>query len=495
LGVIHTIKASLALPIFFCAAALIVRSAQAQPAEPSGLQAALALEQVLVQTIARAEPSVVAIASLDGRDDRRPGFRADLFAGPFGQNAQDNFPGTPGFIPSEYGTGVVVDANGLILTQYHVLRHGDRHWVTTSDRKTYPATIRAADPRSDLAVLQIEANNLTPIKFGDASQLRKGQIVIALGNPYAIARDGQVSASWGIVANLARKAGPVPGTEGPASRPTLHHFGTLIQTDAKLNLGTSGGALVNLRGEMVGLTTSMAATAGYETAAGYAVPVNAAFRRIIETLKAGREVEYGLLGVEPENLAPSEIRGGLQGLRVRDVWIGTPADRAGLMTGDIITHVNGKPLFDADGLIREVGKLPPASKVELRFVRDGSPQKLEIELSKYPVRGEVVATNRRPPWRGLSVDYATALPATEYQEAIRQGSIDFEGCVAITAVAPDSPAWRAGLREKMFIARVNNQRVRTPADFHAATAAATGPVRVRLTVPESEKPTRLIPAN
>ncbi len=230
---------------------------------------------------------------------------------------QPTDPKDPSFVPSEFATGVVVDSKGLILTSAHVLADDSRYVVWT-DRKAYDAQVIAADPRSDLAVLQVtektSGSEFVPIRLGDASKLRRGHFVVTLGNPYAIARDGEVCAGLGIVSNLSRKAPPVPGETNPrASRPTLHHFGTLIQTDAKLNLGTSGGALLNLDGEMVGLTTALAAQAGYEQAAGYALPVDETFRRVVATLKQGREVEYGLLGVVPQRLTPVEVQRGLRG--------------------------------------------------------------------------------------------------------------------------------------------------------------------------------------
>ena len=138
----------------------------------------------------------------------------------------------------------------------------------------------------------------------------------------------------------------------------MHHFGTLIQTDAKLNMGTSGGPLLNLKGEMVGLCVALAAAAGYETSAGYAIPVDATFRRVLNTLKEGREVEYGFLGIRPANLQPGEVLAGLHGMRVEWVVPGTPAARFGLKPDDIITNVDRTPLYDADGLVLEVGKLP-----------------------------------------------------------------------------------------------------------------------------------------
>ena len=164
------------------------------------------------RAIARSEKSVVAIARVR-KEQPDETFRFESRPDPFGRRLtwpRPPQPTDPGFVPNEYGTGVVVDRRGLILTAYHVLGEESDYYVTTSERKVYRAWVKAADPRSDLAVLSIDAAGLTPITLGDAAALRKGQIVVTLGNPYAIARDGQASAGWGIVANLARKAPPSP---------------------------------------------------------------------------------------------------------------------------------------------------------------------------------------------------------------------------------------------------------------------------------------------
>ncbi len=185
------------------------------PAAPSGLAVVAAIEQALTGAIASAENSVVAIARV------KRGERDDAtFDHPFDPFGRPRFNITPkpedaDFIPNNFGAGVVIDRDGLILTNYHVLADeghdiddSDVFYVTTPARRTYKARKKAADPRSDLAVLAIDAHDLAPIKFGDGGALKKGQIVIALGNPYAIARDGQVSASWGIISNLSRKGPP-----------------------------------------------------------------------------------------------------------------------------------------------------------------------------------------------------------------------------------------------------------------------------------------------
>ena len=221
-------------------------SVMAQPdvEYPRGdLAAARAMESALVSAIARAEKSVVAIAR------GRKGEKDDL--------------GDAEFVPREYATGVVVDSAGLVLTNYHTLGDvGRNDYVVWIAGKAHAGVrVKAADPWTDLAILEVDAKDLEPITFGDADNLRKGRIVIALGNPHAIARDGNVSATWGIVSNLRRKVdGPLQDVGGPQAvadrvavedRETRYHFGALIQTDARLARGTSGGPLLDLDGSMV----------------------------------------------------------------------------------------------------------------------------------------------------------------------------------------------------------------------------------------------------
>jgi len=458
-------------------------SGLAAAGESSALSAAVTMEKVLVDVIARTEKSVVAIARVP---KEQPGeslnfeFRPDPF-NRRGTRLATPQPTDPEFIPEEFGTGVVVDRRGLILTVYHVLGEDptqSQYYVTTSERKVYQARIKAADPRSDLAVLEIKANDLVPIVFGDAGGLRKGQIVISLGNPYAIARDGQVSAAWGIVSNLARKAPAVPDGLDSSGKTTLHQLGTLIQTDAKLNLGTSGGPLLNLKGQMVGLVTSLAALAGYEQAAGYAIPLSQTFRRVVETLKQGREVEYGFLGVRPVNLSYEELLQGRQGIRVHEVVPGTPAHRQGLKRNDIITAVNGTPLVDADSLVLEVGRLPVEAVVRLSILRKDRPQQLNVTLAKYRVLGKKVVTARPKPWRGMRVDYPTAL--IDLNRRWRDGQASFGNGVIIAEVEEGKPAWQAGLRPGMLVSHVDRTAVRTPRQFRSAVAKSTGPVRLRV---------------
>ena len=456
----------------------VVHSTQAQ--EVAGLQAAIALQQALVQAIARGEKSVVAIARVRKIERRGGGSRLR-------PNPPD--PTDPEFIPNEFATGVVVDPRGLILTNYHVLGEVDQceYYVATSEHKVYKALrVKAADPWSDLAILELDAADLVPITFANlaAKGLKKGQIVITLGNPYAIARDGQVSAGWGIISNLTRKAVRIPKQPSEPNEPTMHHYGTLIQTDAKLNLGTSGGALLNLNGEMIGLTTSLAALSGYEKPAGFAIPVDATFLRIVQLLKAGHEVEYGFLGVGPENLAAEEHLRGRHGARVREIVQGTPAARSSLNRGDVITQIDGQRVYDVDGLLLGLGRLPVERVARLTIDRDGLVFHADVKLSKKSpsLQRRAIVTAKVPTWRGIRVDYSTALPGFKGLDV----NLDAAGYVAVTAVNPDSDAWKAGLRPGQFISHVEEIRVSTPKQFLAAVGQRQGRVRLRFAGPTGD---------
>ncbi len=459
--------------------AVAAGSLDAQP--PSHSSVAAALEETLVSVIARAEKSVVAIARVK-RPPPGDTFNREIRPDPLNLPRPNSIvpnPADPNFIPNDFATGVIVDPDGLILTAYHVLGEQSDYYVALGDHQYHRAWIKGADPRSDLAVLAIDKTGLTPITLGDGTGVRKGQIVIVLGNPYAIARDGQVSAGWGIVSNMARKSAPVPTEFDTTGKTTLHHFGTLIQTDAKLNLGTSGGPLLDLQGRMVGLITSLAAVAGYETAAGYAFPVDEAFRRAVDTLKQGREVEYGFLGVQTLNLSLGEALSGLQGTRVRRIVPGTPAEKFGMEPGDLVTSVNGKAIYDSDGLVLEVGRLPVGSVVHLGVLRGERRLDLNIALTKYPVRGKKIVTTPAPDWRGTRIDYPTAVADTDSLGGLEVRP--FDAGVVVTEVEEGSPTWTAGLRPGCLVHHVEGQAVQTPKQFHTAVSGKQGDVRLRFT--------------
>ena len=475
-----------------------VRPALVLGQEPSGLQALAALEGTLVDAIARGEKSVVAIGRVRKPRLSSPADVTDLppLRGAF-ETESDSDPTRPGFMPHEFGTGVVIDSAGLILTNYHVLGEiGESdYWVWSAD-KPFPATVKAADPWLDLAVLKTDAVGLQPMPLGNASTLKKGQIVVALGNPHGIARDGSPSASWGIISNLSRQAPASPATRPAEGRETLHHYGTLIQTDARLENGTSGGALLNLKGEMIGLTTSLAALSSSERPGGFALPVDEDFRRAVETLKAGRMPDYGFLGVAPTHLSAEQRRAGKTGARILDVVPATPAAKAGLQVGDVITHVEGEPIQDEVHLIRRLSGLPADTTVNLTLERGGMASRTgrtmttKVTLSKKRVEGprQPYAEVKDPAWRGIHVDYSTASPL--FREQSRD--LDPEGSVAVLDVERDSAAWKAGFRPGDFVSHVGRSRVATPKQFREAVASQKGAVTMRLTATDPANAVRTV---
>jgi serine protease Do len=251
-------------------------------------------------------------------------------------------------------------------------------------------------------------------------------------------------------------------------------------------MGTSGGALINLKGEMIGLITSLAAMEGYERSMGFAIPVDDAFRRTIETLKTGHRAEFGFLGVSPENVSDAMLREGQFGASILHVVPGTPAAAARLRENDIITRVNDQVIYDRSILMHALGKQPAGSQIQLTVERgrelgqSGRVFQANVTMSK-----RHIATSRPAfyqvgarSWRGVVVDYSTALPQPLLQQVFQANTP--HGCLAALSVQRDSPSWQAGLRAGSLFTHAGGRRVRTPQEFFDAVADQSGPVRVRL---------------
>ncbi len=471
------------------------------------------LEESIIKVVEKSEPSVVSIARfkpsiIDQIQEKNRPFQRDL--PPREVDVQ----------PNDFGSGCIVSpsksADRFVLTTYHVVRGGPIYdsaridpfkaadgtelMIQFADSRASRAAIIAADPRSDLAVLRLDwaRNSIKPTDFPSfdwesGTAPRKGQFVILLGNPHAIARDGSASVSWGMVSNLTRQ--PIShhrvqdfDMEDLTKSSMLHRLGTVMQLDARMNLGLSGGPVLNLKGELIGISTSLAAIEGYEQSVGFALPIDSLTRRIIETLLSGREVEYGMLGISPRTISGDEFlnlnTGATQqsAALIRKVSHGSPAELAGLSAGDVILKVEETPVLSFADLMRLVGLHPPGTEIELtvwrRAVRVPHQDIIRVKLGKWPVQDAegVIETNPRyAPWRGLTVDYPTGREMLRDREE----SYDFRH-VVVTKVAPNSPAEVAKLEPGTFITHVNNKRVQTPAEFHAAVKGLTGLVKLRL---------------
>lgn len=458
----------------------------------------LTLQEAVEQTIAKVEPSIACVlvsrstsyrrwdppaSSSDppghlGRFDRplRNANQSDELNRLF--NALDL--SRPDTVPESYGSGIVIDSSGLVLTCAHVVRNATKVYVRLPGGKGSWADIHASDPRSDLAVLRLQDRlpGLRAVEFGDGGKLRKGQFVIGLANPFAAGyRDGSPSATWGIVSNLRRQA-PGLTVETDRSLQSFHRYGTLIQTDVRLNLGCSGGALVNLKGELVGVTTALAALTGIEAPGGFAVPVDSQTTRpIISVLARGEEVEYGFLGVSLVPDAKSK-----RGASVYNMFPNGPAAHAGLAVGDVIVAINDIPIHDNDDLFLQIGSLTAGAEVRLEVERPGEPKRrmlTPVKLAKLYVSIPSLASRRPPAYGGLRVDYASVL-------CQRSGWQRIPDAVAIREVVPDSPADKIPLlRPDRLITHVNGALVTTPADFyHAMEQAVDG--KVELTIVKAE---------
>lgn len=447
------------------------------------------LERTNAKILRQAGPAVVAIARVR-RNTPQPTAKASPLI-----ELQPVGPDDPAFVPDDFGAGVLIKANNpthpkLILTNYHVVRGGPvlgsetaetkfDLWVSATGGVRFKTSIIAADPHSDLAVLSVNGSGTrdTLTALSPSTQVpKKGQFVFALGNPFAIARDGSASAAWGIVSNVDRS----PFQQSPdfdndfTLFETVHHLGTLMQISVPLPVGTSGGAVLNMDGELIGMTTSLAPLEGYETSAGFAVPFTSGFRRVIEELTKGYEVEYGFLGVRPINASDSDFDGMPSdqrpngGVVVISVTPNSPGTAAGLKANDVIVSINQQSIGTTLDLMREVAMLGPNVKAAMKLWRPGEKRftTRSVTLGKWPVRNDadVIATAyRQPTWRGIRVDYATA--RSKYLRG--GGTIEFADAVVVISVDEKSGDLR--LQPGDFISHVGEERVRTPAEFTNAT--------------------------
>lgn len=470
-----------------------------------------AWQDAVRQAIERAEPSIACI--LVSRSDKYHAYMPAQPQGPgrlgrfdlsrsFARFPDDNDPeylalrrldlSNPNTVPESYGSGIVLDdKEGLVLTLAHVVRNATKIYVRLPGNRGSWADIHASDPRSDFAVLRLidRVPNLKAIKLGDGGKLRKGDFVLSLSNPFAAGfRDGSPSASSGMVSNLRRRATGVqtdiPSTERNARLP-LYCFNTLIQTDTRLNLGCSGGALLNLEGELVGVTSSLAGIAGGETPGGFAVPIDDGMKRILRVLLRGEEVEYGFLGVylmAPERVPESTVR-------ITGLISGGPAARSeihgpifhggfpmrgrmGGEGGDYIRSINGTPIHSNDDLFLAVGMHLAGNPVGVEVAErpDGPTRVCRVTLAKFPSLSPVIASKQPPARGGLRVDWTSTMMPRD-RRGIPEG-------VVIRQVLPQSEADTKGLKPDMIIKSVNRKPVTNPTEFYREMVKANGPVEL-----------------
>jgi Do/DeqQ family serine protease len=308
----------------------------------------------------RASPSVVSIYAAKAPPRRLPGMPS-----PFADPGED--PGGGGGL----GSGVVMSVDGYVLTNNHVVEGSGTVAVAFGEGKPAPARIVGTDPETDLAVLKVEARDLTPITLGDSDALRIGDVVLAIGNPFGV---GQTT-TQGIVSGTGR------------NRVGINIFENFIQTDAAINPGNSGGALVDAAGRLVGINTAILSPSGGSLGIGFAIPVRTATEVLGQIIKEGR-VARGWIGVEAQDLTP-EIAQAL-GTRVQAGSVlvrllrGGPADRAGLRPGDVVAALDGKPVSDTRDLIERTAAIKPGGQGKLTVLRGQTKLEVQLEVGRRP---------------------------------------------------------------------------------------------------------------
>jgi serine protease Do len=346
------------------------------------------------------------------------------------------------------GSGVIVSPDGYILTNNHVIRGAEQIKVTLADKREFEGRVIGTDPKTDLAVIKIQAQGLPSIRWGDSDALRVGEPVIAIGSPYGLTQ----TVTAGIVSATGR------------ANVGIADYEDFIQTDAAINPGNSGGALVNARGELVGINTAIFSTTGGYQGIGFAIPSNMA-KVVMESLIREGRVVRGWLGIwiQPltEELAQEFGLQERQGALVADVVEGSPAEKAGLRRGDFITHYNGKPVEGPTELRNMVASTRPGSTVKLKLIRQGKELLLKVRIAELPADEQEAALETENVLRGVHVQELT--PSLRQHMGLPRR---VQG-VVVTMVEEQSPAFGL-LRRDDVIMEVNRERVRTLGQYRKA---------------------------
>jgi len=341
------------------------------------------------------------------------------------------------------GSGVIIDADaGHIVTNFHVIDGADEIAVTLYDGQQLEATIVGSDPEADVAILKVDYDGLVHVPFADSSKLRVGDFTVAIGNPFGL---GQTVTS-GIISALGRTGLGIEGYED------------FIQTDASINLGNSGGALVNLRGELIGINTAILASGGTgNVGIGFAIPINMV-RELTDQLIEYGEVRRGMLGVIMQNLTP-ELAGAFgldvhQGVVISQVIENSAASKAGLKAGDVVSDINGMPVKSASAMRNMVGLMRVGAKMDITVIRDGSEKKLTAYIED-EIEQSFAGEKLNPKLAGAVI------------EGNEEGGNKF---LVVTDVERGSAAWNARLRKGDLIISVNRVPVKTLSDLKKMVA-------------------------
>ena len=437
--------------------------APAQPQAPSGPVSVDGVRTSYADVVQKTSPAVVRIEA-----EHKAAAQTQQF--PFGDDdffRQMPVPQRPqGRAPVErgLGSGVIVSADGTILTNYHVVEGAERITIETTDNKSFEAKVVGSDQPSDLAVLKIEAQNLPYLTLGNSDNVRVGDIVLAIGNPLGI---GQ-TVTAGIISAKGRRTGLSDGS-----------FEDFLQTDAPINRGNSGGALVNLTGELIGINSqilSSPGSAGGNIGIGFSIPSNMA-KSVMEQLLQNGKVRRGMLGINIQNITSDTAKSlelsDTTGVLVSNVRGGSAADKAGIKRGDIITAINGEKIEDSNVLRNKVASTTPGTSINLTVLRDGKEQQLTATLDEFNVEeakrdNANPSDNRNAPQGRQNGKLGLSLqPITP--EISRQLELpDNSGGLVVTDVDPNGAAAAEGIARGDVILEINRQQVNSVDDVQSA---------------------------
>jgi serine protease Do len=379
----------------------------------------------------------------DNRDNRENPFN-DFFEKFFGEDMQREFK------QPSLGSGFIIDKDGYVVTNNHVIEDADQIKVKLDDEKEFEAEVVGRDPSTDLALLKIKSANhdFPAVKLGDSSQMKVGQWVVAIGSPFGLER----TVTAGIVSAKGRVIGSGP-------------YDDFIQTDASINPGNSGGPLLNLKGEVIGINTAIVATG---QGIGFAIPINLA-KGIITQLKSGGEVTRGWLGVaiQDVNQEMADYYGieSKRGVFVADVFKGDPADAAGIKPKDIIVEVNGQKVETTRQLTALVANIPVGQSAKVKVMRDGQPKIFNVKIAK---RDDAKTAARSEPPVDSRDDMLGMRLAALTPEVAQRFNIREATGVIVMEVQSGSQAEEAGVRSGDIIKEVNRQAVESVKDCQEA---------------------------
>ena len=387
----------------------------------------------------------------------------DMFRQFFGGNARR---GGGGMQPPQshreggLGSGVVVSTDGYILTNNHVVEGATDVRVTLPDRREFKAKVIGTDPKTDIAVIKIDAANLPLLTIGNSSKLQVGDSVLAIGNPYGV---GQ-TVTMGIVSATGR------------ANLGIEDYEDFIQTDASINPGNSGGALVNDRGELVGINTAiLAGGGGGNQGIGFAVPVNLA-RQVMDQIVSHGQVQRAYLGVTVQEVTPAIAKAvgldGPKGALVSEVSPNSPARKAGLQSGDVILSVNGTPILESNQLRMNISMMETNQSVKLKIFREGKTQEVSTMTAELP--GKKVERASREDGNANSGLDGVSVESLDAQTAKQAGVPANTSGVVVTGVDPASAAATSGLKEGDVIQEVNHHKVTNSDDFASALKKSNG---------------------